>query len=130
MAKAEFYVLADVEADGPVPGPFSMSSFGFAVAGVHDGVTFQELDPAERTFYAELRPISDAYDPEAVAISGLDRVRLVRRRRIPPGPWTPRPPGSRKCPINWARLRCSWPIRWHMNRGQGVTAQGSPAAGP
>ncbi|MGW0363292.1 exonuclease [Streptomyces sp. NPDC002990] len=83
MAKSEFYVSADVEADGPVPGPFSMSSFGLAVAGVHDGIAFQASDPAERTFYAELRPISDAYDPEAQAVSGLDRERLVREGQDP-----------------------------------------------
>ncbi|MEW2624728.1 exonuclease [Streptomyces sp. NPDC048106] len=83
MTKAEFYVSADVEADGPVPGPFSMSSFGLAVAGVHDGTAFQTLDPVDRTFYAELKPISDAYDPEALAVSGLDRDRLAREGQEP-----------------------------------------------
>ncbi|MGQ4382602.1 exonuclease [Streptomyces sp. SAS_270] len=83
MAKAEFYVSADVEADGPVPGPYSMSSFGLAVAGVRDGVTFQAVEPAERTFYAELKPISEAYDPEALAVGGLDRGRLVREGQEP-----------------------------------------------
>ncbi|MGW2015314.1 exonuclease [Streptomyces sp. NPDC001927] len=83
MAKAEFYVSADVEADGPVPGPFSMSSFGLAVAGVHDGDGFTASDPAARTFYAELKPISDGYDPEALAVSGLDRGRLAREGREP-----------------------------------------------
>ncbi|MFC7257697.1 exonuclease [Streptomyces lutosisoli] len=83
MTKTEFYVSADMEADGPVPGPFSMSSFGLAVAGVRDGVAFQAFDPAERTFYAELKPISDAYDPEALAISGLDRGRLTREGQKP-----------------------------------------------
>ncbi|MEU9994471.1 exonuclease [Streptomyces sp. NPDC050848] len=83
MAKAEFYVSADVEADGPVPGPFSMSSFGLAVAGVHDGAAFTACDPGERTFYAELKPISDAFDPEALAVSGLDRGRLAREGQEP-----------------------------------------------
>ncbi|MGW7366989.1 exonuclease [Streptomyces sp. NPDC054841] len=83
MTKSEFHVSADVEADGPVPGPFSMSSFGLAVAGVHDGTAFQACDPAERTFYAELKPISDAYDPEALAVSGLDRGRLAREGQDP-----------------------------------------------
>ncbi|WP_030542010.1 exonuclease [Streptomyces albus] len=83
MAKAEFYVSADVEADGPVPGPFSMSSFGLAVAGVHDGTAFKPLDPAERTFYAELKPISDTYDPQALAVGGLDRDRLAREGQDP-----------------------------------------------
>ena len=33
------------------------------------------LDPS-RSFYAELRPISDDFMPEALAVSGLDRERL------------------------------------------------------
>ncbi|MFF2026449.1 exonuclease [Streptomyces sp. NPDC058171] len=83
MAKSEFYVSADVEADGPIPGPFSMSSFGLAVAGVRDGAGFRAVDPAERTFYAELKPISDAYDPQALAVGGLDRDRLTREGQDP-----------------------------------------------
>ncbi|MEV5988675.1 exonuclease [Streptomyces sp. NPDC052051] len=83
MAKSEFYVSADMEADGPVPGPFSMSSFGLAVAGMHDGMAFQAFDPTESTFYAELKPISDAYEPEALAVSGLDRSRLEREGQDP-----------------------------------------------
>ncbi|MET8296689.1 exonuclease [Streptomyces sp. NPDC005180] len=83
MARAEFYVSVDVEADGPMPGPYSMSSFGMAVAGVRDGGGFRPVDPGERTFYAELKPISDAYDPEALAVGGLDRELLVREGREP-----------------------------------------------
>ncbi|MFJ3583328.1 exonuclease [Streptomyces sp. NPDC090127] len=83
MAKAEFYVSADVEADGPIPGPFSMSSFGLAVAGVRRGGVFEAGDPAERTFYAELKPISDAYDAEALAVGGLDRGVLAREGQEP-----------------------------------------------
>ncbi|MFF5702943.1 exonuclease [Streptomyces sp. NPDC012794] len=74
---------ADVEADGPVPGPFSMSSFGLAVAGIRDGSGFRAVDPAERTFYAELKPINDVYDPEALAVGGLDRDLLVREGQDP-----------------------------------------------
>jgi DNA polymerase III epsilon subunit-like protein len=63
----ELYVAADVEADGPIPGPYSMISLGLAVAGHPD-----------LTFYTELRPISDDFVPEALAVSGLDRDRLLR----------------------------------------------------
>jgi len=31
MASADIYISIDVEADGPIPGPYSMLSFGFAV---------------------------------------------------------------------------------------------------
>jgi len=63
----ELYVAADVEADGPIPGPYSMISLGLAVAGRPD-----------LTFYTELRPISDDFVPQALAVSGLDRDRLLR----------------------------------------------------
>jgi hypothetical protein len=45
---------ADVEADGPIQGPYSMLSFGLAVADTVDG-TPALVDPTERTFYRELR---------------------------------------------------------------------------
>lgn len=63
----ELYVAADVEADGPIPGPYSMISLGMAVVGRPD-----------LAFYTELRPISDDFVPEALAVSGLDRDRLLR----------------------------------------------------
>ncbi|MEO3746248.1 exonuclease [Plantactinospora sp. B5E13] len=63
----ELYVAVDVEADGPIPGPYSMLSLGMAVAG-----------RPELTFYTELRPISDEFVPAALAVSGLDRDRLLR----------------------------------------------------
>jgi len=63
----ELYIAVDVEADGPIPGPYSMISLGMAVAGRPD-----------LTFYTELRPISDEFVPAALAVSGLDRDRLLR----------------------------------------------------
>jgi hypothetical protein len=74
----DVYFSADVEADGPIPGPYSMLSFGLALASRLDGVTFQPLDPATATFYRELTPISDEFDPGALAVSGLDRDALRR----------------------------------------------------
>jgi hypothetical protein len=63
----ELYIATDVEADGPIPGPYSMISLGMAVVG-----------RPELTFYTELRPISDEFVPAALAVSGLDRERLLR----------------------------------------------------
>src|SRR5690606_41904894 len=83
MARVELYVSADVEADGPIPGPYSMLSFGLAVCGTFDGTRFTAPDPAERTFYAELKPISGDFDPQALEVSGLDRERLLREGRDP-----------------------------------------------
>jgi hypothetical protein len=83
MAKSEAYVSVDVEADGPIPGPYSMLSFGMAACGTADGSGFIPADPAARAFYAELKPISDTYVPDALAVSGLDRDRLAREGRDP-----------------------------------------------
>ncbi|MGW3354766.1 exonuclease [Streptomyces bungoensis] len=69
-------ISVDIEADGPIPGPYSMLSIGAAVAGTQDADGFTPADPERLTFYRELRPISDAYVPEALAVSGLDRDRL------------------------------------------------------
>ena len=76
--RADCYISVDVEADGPIPGPYSMISFGAAVAGIRSSDGFNATDPATATFYRELRPISDEYVPEALAVSGLDRSALVR----------------------------------------------------
>lgn len=68
----ELYIATDVEADGPIPGPYSMLSLGMAVAG-----------RPELTFYTELKPISDQFVPEALAVAGLDRERLLREAPSP-----------------------------------------------
>ncbi|MFE4578781.1 3'-5' exonuclease [Streptomyces chartreusis] len=75
--KPSRYISVDIEADGPIPGPYSMLSIGAAVAGVQDGDGFTAADPEERTFYRELRPIGEEFVPEALAVSGLDRERLL-----------------------------------------------------
>ncbi|MET0136240.1 MAG: exonuclease domain-containing protein [Kibdelosporangium sp.] len=84
MAKASVYISVDVEADGPIPGPYSMISLGAAVAGRHDGDVFTAVDPQLRTFYRELRPISDDFVPAALAVSGLDRATLAAEGAAPP----------------------------------------------
>jgi hypothetical protein len=57
------YVVVDVEADGPIPGDYSMVCFGAVL--VREGLN--------QTFYGRLRPISDAWVPEALAVSGFTR---------------------------------------------------------
>ena len=65
--QVDLYISIDVEADGPIPGDYSMSSFGAVVC-----------EPAlDRTFYRELKPVSDRFVPEAAAVSRLHRARLV-----------------------------------------------------
>jgi hypothetical protein len=55
--------MVDVEADGPIPGDYSMISLGAIVV---------ELS-LDRTFFAEFKPISDKWVPEALAVSGNTR---------------------------------------------------------
>jgi hypothetical protein len=76
--RPDIYISADVEADGPVPGPYSMLAFGLVVVGRFDGRKFEAAAPRAQTFYRELAPISEQSDPDALAVSGLDRDRLVR----------------------------------------------------
>jgi hypothetical protein len=81
--RPDLYFSADVETDGPIPGPYSLLSFGLAVVGSYDGERFERRDPRERTFYRELRPISDGFEDEAMAVNGLDRDRLAREGADP-----------------------------------------------
>ena len=57
------FVMVDIEADGPIPGDFSMVSFAAIVVE-------KSLD---RTFAAQLRPISERWVPEALAVTGFSR---------------------------------------------------------
>ena len=74
---SDVYISADIESDGPIPGRYSMLSFGMAVAARFDGRDFVACDPSAATFYRELRPVTDEFKPDAVHVSGLDRARLA-----------------------------------------------------
>ncbi len=56
-------VVVDVEADGPYPPRYSMVSFGAVI--LEEGLS--------RTFYGQVRPISEEWSPEALAVSGHSR---------------------------------------------------------
>ena len=79
----DVYFSADVETDGPIPGPYSMLSFAIVYAGRFDGTDFQRPERYEHTFYRELRPISAEFQEEAIRVNGLDRDRLVREGADP-----------------------------------------------
>src|SRR4051812_3706045 len=64
----DVYFSADVETDGSIPGPYSMLSFALVYAGAYDGRTFYRPPVYERTFYTELRPISDQFEQEALDV--------------------------------------------------------------
>jgi hypothetical protein len=55
--------IVDVESDGAIPGDYSMVCFGAV-----------KVEPnLPNTFYRTTKPISDKYNPEALAISGFSR---------------------------------------------------------
>lgn len=81
--RVDVYFSADVETDGPIPGPYSMLSMALVYAGRFDGQRFERPDDLSCTFYRELRPISDEFQPEAMRVNGLDRESLVRQGCAP-----------------------------------------------
>lgn len=78
MDSADLYISVDIEADGPIPGPYSMLALGLCVAGRFDGTAYEPRDPSEQTLYLELAPISATFDEKALSVSKLDRAELVR----------------------------------------------------
>lgn len=61
------YVMVDVEADGPIPGDYSMICLGAII-----------VEPElSRTFYGRLKPISPNFVPEALAVSGFSRAECM-----------------------------------------------------
>lgn len=74
--KVDSYFSADVETDGPIPGPYSMLSFALVYAGSFDGQKFLRPENYKDYFYSELRPISDKFQVEALNVNRLDRERL------------------------------------------------------
>ena len=56
-------VVVDVESDGPMPSDYSMVCFGAVVVDKY----------LNKTFYGKTRPISNKYNPDALAISRISR---------------------------------------------------------
>jgi DNA polymerase III epsilon subunit-like protein len=54
------YFSVDIESNGPIPGEYSMTALGCCVVGQPD-----------RSFYVELKPISDKVVPHAEQVGGL-----------------------------------------------------------
>lgn len=57
------FFIVDVEADGPIPHKYSMVSFGAVKLST-------SLD---LSFYGKVKPISDLWVPESLAVSGVSR---------------------------------------------------------
>lgn len=80
---SDIYFSADIETDGPIPGPYSLLSFALVVAGRQAGGTFFRPCGNEVSFYRELRPISEEFEPEALRVNLLDREHLRREGADP-----------------------------------------------
>ena len=57
------YIIVDIEADGPIPGDYSMICFGAVIVN-------EKLD---KSFYGKLKPVSENWNPDALAVSGFSR---------------------------------------------------------
>jgi DNA polymerase III epsilon subunit-like protein len=57
------YVMVDIEADGPIPGDYSMICFGAVIVD----------EAMDKRFHGLLRPISENWIPEALKVSGFTR---------------------------------------------------------
>jgi DNA polymerase III epsilon subunit-like protein len=64
----EVFVSVDVEAAGPIPGEYSLLTIGAC-----------DADRPERQFAQELKPITMAFVPEAMAVTGLSLETLAER---------------------------------------------------
>ena len=68
------WIMVDIEADGPIPGDFSMIEIGAVVVDV-------ATKDLSRRFSANLQPISDKFLPAALAISGYTREQTMAFER-------------------------------------------------
>ena len=124
------YFSADVETDGPIPGPFSILSFALVYAGAFDGRQFSKPKDYSLSFYTELRPISDNYQAEALRINGLDRDRLRTQGETPisamasASAWVRSVAGRRKPVLVAYPLSFDWTwLYWYFIR---FSPEGSP----
>ena len=62
----EAFISVDIETDGPIPVDYSMLSLGAV-----------EME-TEKTFYIELKPISQNVVQESLEVTGLDRYKLIK----------------------------------------------------
>lgn len=100
MTKIFRDVMVDVESDGPCPGLHSLICFGAVIV---------DLD-LQRTFYAELKPLSDIYVPDALAISGFTRDQTLK---------FPEPKNAMQNFESWLNTHMGGkrPIFWSDNNG-------------
>ncbi len=65
------YIVVDVEADGQIPGEFSIVCFGAVLIKSQNDRT--PTNENFETFYGKIVPISEKWDPQALAVSSFSR---------------------------------------------------------
>jgi len=68
----ELFISVDIETDGPIPGEYSMLSFGACLVD----------NPSEK-IYIEFKPISDNHVQEALTCNGLNIAMLEKHGLTP-----------------------------------------------
>ncbi|MCX4239312.1 3'-5' exonuclease family protein [Paraliomyxa miuraensis] len=107
-----------------------MLSFALVFAGGFDGEVFSRPKAFEKRFYAELKPISSEFEPEALAVNGLDRDALIAGGRAPEeamteaAAWVRRIAGGARPVLVAYPLSFDWTwLYWYFVR---FSADGSP----
>lgn len=130
-SKGDMYFSADIETDGPIPGPYSMLTFALVPVATFDGQCFLRISQRGR-FTAELRPISTRFDEEALAVNNIDRSRLLREGKEPSEVMTAATEWVRRVARGMRPVLVAYPVAfdwswlyWYFVR---YSAKGSPFA--
>lgn len=66
LVENEVFISVDIETAGPIPAEYSLLSIGACVTA----------EPSKR-FQCDLKPVSNAFDPQALKVTGLSLERLA-----------------------------------------------------
>jgi len=66
--------IVDIEADGPIPGDYSMVEIG----------AVKLTKNLQQTFYVDIRPMSEIYLPSALESIGMTRAQTMEHKYFPP----------------------------------------------
>lgn len=126
----DVYFSADVETDGPIPGPYSMLSFAIVFAGTFDGTKFTRPSAYDTFFYRELRPISNDFQVDALTVNSLDREKLCYEGQSPEAAMTEASSWIKKIAAGNRPVLVAYPLSfdwawlyWYFTR---FSAEGSP----
>ena len=79
--RKEIYFMVDIESDGPIPGKYNMNSFGAVPFAIKNDETTEYFDVLSLEdnfkFYRELKPVTDNFIPEAIAVGGFTHEQLA-----------------------------------------------------